>query len=165
MSCLVWYFENVFYGKKISFFSNKFLLWKLDLYDLKPGSTEYLLLAEVLPRIGGVLGWKSGWGGTGCWWAIEATAAATVADSAGLADKLMARFNCRLDVEILWIFFMWTFRWSVLLNTWPHCPQGCGTKRPWCWWRTCRSRVHLRLKHLLQAVQRYLTPSGVWHME
>lgn len=56
-------------------------------------------------------------GGTGCWWAIDATAAATVGDWAALADELRLMFRWRLDAEMLWIFFMCTFRWSVRLNT------------------------------------------------
>ena len=65
---------------------------------------------------------------------------------------------------MLWIFFMCTFKWSVLLNTWPQVLQGCGTNLPWCWWRTWRSSVHFKLKMRAHIAHWNLGPSGVWHM-
>ena len=65
---------------------------------------------------------------------------------------------------MLWIFFMWTFKWSVRLNTWPQVLQGWGTNLPWCWWRTCLRRVHFKLKIRAHIAHWNLGPSGVWHM-
>ena len=98
--------------------------------------------------------------------AILATAAATMAVS---ADPPAGVWDCWplwfLDCEvILWIFLMCTFKWSVRLKTCPHWPQGWGTKRPWCWCRTCLSNVHLRLKVREHSVHRnFCVPSAVWH--
>ena len=64
----------------------------------------------------------------------------------------------------LWIFFMCTFRWSVLLKTWPQVLQGWGTKRPWCWCLTWRRRVHFRLNMRAHMAHWNLGPSGVWHI-
>ena len=69
-----------------------------------------------------------------------------------------------LGIVTLWIFFMWTLRWSVRLKTWPHVLHGCGTNRPWCWCRTWRKSVHLRLKTRAQMAHWNLAPSAVWHM-
>ena len=65
---------------------------------------------------------------------------------------------------MLWIFFMCTFKWSVLLKTCPQDLQGWGTNLPWCWWRTCLSNVHFRLKTRAHIAHWNLGPSGVWHM-
>ena len=74
-------------------------------------------------------------------------------------------FRFGLVAEVIrWIFFMWTFKWSVLLKTCPHIRHGCGTNRPWCWCRTCRSKVHFKLKLRLHSVHRNRTwPSAFWY--
>ena len=63
----------------------------------------------------------------------------------------------------LWIFFIWTFKWSVLLNIWPHVLQGWGTNLPLCRCRTCRNSVHFRLKTRAHITHWNFVPSGVWH--
>ena len=65
---------------------------------------------------------------------------------------------------MLWIFFICTFKWSVLLNTCPQVLQGCGTNLPWCWCLTCLSKVHFKLKIRAHMAHWNLGPSGVWHM-
>ena len=67
-------------------------------------------------------------------------------------------------IMMLWIFFMCTFKWSVLLKTCPQDLQGWGTNLPWCWCRTCLSKVHFRLKIRAHIAHWNLGPSGVWHM-
>jgi len=64
----------------------------------------------------------------------------------------------------LWIFFICTLRWSVLLKTWPHVLHGCGTNRPWCWCLTWRNRVHFKLNIRAHMAHWNFGPSGVWHI-